>query len=84
MINIKEFASGLFQITTEIVISIPLHFIRSSYIRMFIGSLGQNSELCRNIDIRSPRRIRIGDYTVSEAENLHILWVNAAGFIKIL
>ena len=45
---------------TNFVMWIPFHFIRVSYLRLLLDRLGSNTELCRNIDIRSPQKIKIG------------------------
>ena len=52
----KQFFSGLLMLITNFVMWIPFHFIRVSYLRLLLDRLGSNTELCRNIDIRSPQK----------------------------
>ncbi len=76
----KGFVSGLFQYTTDFVMSIPFHCIRDFYLKIFIGNLGKDTELCRNIDIRSPRRIKIGNFTTI---NKHVVLDGRGGEVVI-
>lgn len=49
---------------------IPIHFIRHIYLKIIVKSLGSHTEVCRNVDIRSPRRISIGDNTTINKRSL--------------
>lgn len=80
MINIKGLLSGLFQLTTDVVMTIPVHFIRNLYLKPFLGSRGKHSELCRNLDIRSPKRIRIGSNTTI---NKYVVLDGRGGILSI-
>lgn len=80
MIDLKSFISGLVQFTTEMVMAIPFHCIRNLYLKPLLGRLGHNTELCRNLDIRSPRRIRIGNHT---SVNKHVVLDGRGGILSI-
>lgn len=60
----KTFIAGLFGFVTEIVMSIPFWVIRKSYLRIFISNLGNESYIMKNVDIRKPKNINIGNNVV--------------------
>lgn len=80
MKGVKGFVSGLFQYTTDLVMAIPFHYVRNLYIRRFIGALGNDTELCRNIDMRSPRRVKIGNHTTI---NKRVVLDGRGGMLRI-
>lgn len=61
---IKDFLIGLFDFVMRIVMSIPFHAVRIAYLRLFIGHLGKNVSISRNVEIRCPKEIFIGDNVV--------------------
>lgn len=63
MSQIKEFTYGLFYLVTQIVMWIPFHPIRFLFMKIFCNKIGHNIEFCRNIDIRSPKRVSVGNFT---------------------
>ena len=78
--NLRPFIGGLLNYITEIIMSIPFHTIRNLYLRIVLKHLGKNTEVCRNIDFRSPQRIEIGDNTTI---NKHVVLDGRGGILKI-
>lgn len=60
----KEFLLGLYNIITSFIMWIPIFWIRRTYLRLFLGKIGDNVFIARNVDIRKPKNIFIGDNTV--------------------
>ena len=76
----KDFLSGLFYYFTGIIMSIPFHTIRNTYLRVILKSFGKNSRISRKVDIRSPRRIEIGQNT---SINKNVVLDGRGGCLKI-
>lgn len=76
----KDFFYGLFSLSTAFIMWIPFHFIRNTYLRCFLNKLGKKSEICRNVDIRSPHRILIGNNTTI---NKNVVLDGRGGTLKI-
>ena len=49
-----------------IVMIIPLHRFRIFVLRCFRMKIGKHCAICRNVDIRSPYRIEIGEHCMGE------------------
>lgn len=77
---LKSFLNGLFKFSTDIIMMIPIHFVRNCYLKIFLNKLGKNSEICRNIDFRSLRRIKIGSYSTI---NKHVVLDGRGGILTI-
>lgn len=59
-----EFFFRLFHYYLEIVMKIPFHAVRNLGINKFLKYRGSNTEICRNIDLRVPSRVSIGNNCV--------------------
>lgn len=59
----KDFIFGLFHLVSSFVMWIPIYWIRTMYIKCFLKGLGKHSAICRNVEIRAPWRISIGNNT---------------------
>lgn len=59
-----EIFKVIYVISCDFMMSIPIHHIRKLYFRTIIKSCGKHVYVGRNIDIRSPRGIVVGDYVV--------------------
>lgn len=59
----KDFITGLFSLISSIIMWIPVHWVRTSYMRIFLMKLGKHTAICRNVEIRSPWRVEIGSNT---------------------
>lgn len=80
MSDTKDFVSGVMQLFTNIIMAIPFHLFRNVYLKVVLKSLGNHSEICRCIDIRSPRRIVIGSYS---SINKHVVLDGRGGLLSI-
>ena len=52
-----------FRFITYLIMSLPFNFMRVSYLRIFM-KIGKGSFIGRNVDIRFPFNIEIGEHTV--------------------
>lgn len=68
--KVKEFISGLYTLTSAIIMWIPFHWIRIIFLKITLKKLGGHTSVCRNVDVRAPWRIEIGEYTTI---NKHVL-----------
>ena len=59
----REFVSGLFHFILHIIMWIPCHPLRRIVCAVVMKKFGFKSAIFRNVDIRSPYRISIGQYT---------------------
>lgn len=59
----KSFLINLFYLIQEFIMKVPFHFMRNGFLRLFIGSIGSNVEICRDVEIRSNQNIYIGNNT---------------------
>ena len=59
----KEFLSGLYHFVIEIIMWIPCHPLRRLICKMIMKAFDMSSAIYRNVDIRSPYRITIGEHT---------------------
>jgi maltose O-acetyltransferase len=80
MNTIKEFFYGLRIFVTSFVMWIPIHLLRMLYLRLFIKHIGRNSTILRNVEVRKPHNISIGDNTVI---NNKVLLDGRGGRLKI-
>lgn len=64
MIQIKKYKVGFWTFVTGGVMWLPCHFIRYCYIRLFVDHLGKGTCIMRDFEIRSPKKIRIGNHTI--------------------
>lgn len=76
----KNFALGLFNFITSLIMWIPFWAIRKYYLKMFLGHLGKDAFISRNVDIRKPKNIFIGDYSVI---NKRVLLDGRGGILTI-
>ena len=54
----------VFRLTSDFFLWIPIRWIRTLYLRIFIKDFGKDVYVARNIDIRQPRNIIIGDRVI--------------------
>lgn len=64
MNDFKSFVIGLFAIITEVIMCIPNIYLRRLYLKLFLNSMGKNSIFMRNIEIRKPKNIDIGNNVI--------------------
>lgn len=62
--NIQVILNIIFINTSSLFFWIPIRWIRTFYLRMFLKNMGKNVYVGRNIDIRQPASISIGDNVV--------------------
>lgn len=55
---------SIYNLTYPIIFSLPFHFIRSIFLRLFIKHLGRQTYVGRSLDIRNPWGVYIGDNCV--------------------
>lgn len=58
-----DFKFRLFHYLLEQVMKIPFHWPRDKVIKRYLKKLGPNVEICRNVEIRNPGNISIGNFT---------------------
>lgn len=76
----KSFIYHLFHFSLEIVMKVPFHCIRNIYINRFIQKRGKRVEICRNVELRYPKNIYIGNYCTV---NKRVLLDGRGGTIRI-
>ena len=76
----KEFILGLFNLVTTFIMWLPFLSIRRAYIKIFSGGIGKNVYIGRNVDIRKPKNVFIGDNSVI---NKKVLLDGRGGILKI-
>lgn len=59
----KDFIVGLFKYISDIFLLIPFHTVRLLWYKTFMNKVGNNTEICRHVDIRKPRNIKIGNHS---------------------
>lgn len=59
----KHLFNGMFIILSQLIMWLPFHSLRYVYLKISLKSLGRHTEVCRNVDIRTPRNIIIGNNT---------------------
>lgn len=60
--------------------AVPVHFIRKKSLKFLLKYQGKHSVFCRHVEIRSPYRISVGDYSVI---NKHVLLDGRGGQLII-
>ena len=76
----RNLISGVFTLISQFILWLPFHIIRHLYLKIFLNSIGYDSELCRCVDIRTPRNIIIGNNTTI---NKHVLLDGRGGKLII-
>lgn len=76
----KEFINRLIRLITSWVMYIPFHALRLSYLRLFVQQIGNNSTVCRYVEIRNMKNIYIGHHSVI---NKNVLLDGRGGEISI-
>lgn len=64
MIIPLKYRVALIRITCDLIMSFPFHIIRYAFFRKIVKSCGKHVYIGRNVDIRRPSRIVIGDHVV--------------------
>lgn len=59
-----DFFYALYMLTTRIIMWLPFHSIRKAYLKIVLGALGKETFIARNVDIRRPRNIYVGNNVV--------------------
>lgn len=54
----------IFGITSPLFLNFPIRFLRTKYLSIFLKSLGNNCFIGKNLDIRNPSKISIGNNVV--------------------
>lgn len=75
----KQFISDIYHYVMTIVMILPIHWIRISFLRFLRMKIGKHTAICRGVDIRTPYRISIGSYTTI---NKHVV-LDGRGKIRI-
>lgn len=78
--NLKAITAGLFKLFTDIIMWLHIWCLRKLYMKIFFGGCGKGFFCMRNIDIRKPGNIFIGDNTVI---NKHVLLDGRGGKLYI-
>lgn len=76
----KNFLLQLFELVSEIIFWIPVHPLRMAWARFTFKFIGTKVRLLRNLDIRKPRNIEIGNDVVI---NKKVLLDGRGGTLKI-
>jgi len=76
----RDFISGVLGLVTAFVMWVPFHVVRILYLRIFLKSLGEETSISRNVDLRSYRHISIGCHT---SVNKHVLLDGRGGSLVI-
>lgn len=76
----KSFLLQLFELIYEFVFWIPFHPLRKMLAKLTFKHVGKKVRLLRNLDIRKPRNIKIGDDVVI---NKKVLLDGRGGTLKI-
>lgn len=66
----KSFISGAFALITELIMTIPFWIVRRLYISLFIKQIGKGCYIMRNVEIRKPKNITIGNNVVINKRSL--------------
>lgn len=74
-----EFSYGLWALINSFIMSLPFYIIRHLWLRLFGMKMGRHNAIKRNVEIRFPQRIIIGDYTTI---NRGVL-LDGRGFLEI-
>ena len=59
----KDYISGLYHIIIEMTMWIPCHPLRRFFCMLLMNHFGSSSAIYRNVDLRSPYRISVGEHT---------------------
>lgn len=78
--KLYELKIGLMSMCTICVMKIPSHYIRLAYLHLILGSIGKNCTICRNVEIRQPQNIFIGNNVVI---NKRVLLDGRGGKVQI-
>lgn len=63
IVELKHYILGL-------IMKVPFHFVRNIFINPFLGHRGDNVELCKDVEIRIPGNIYIGNNTTINKDTL--------------
>lgn len=61
MKEMRLFIYGIWALITNGIMMIPFYCVRHMWLKLFIRKLGRNTAIKRNVEIRMPWRIEIGD-----------------------
>jgi acetyltransferase-like isoleucine patch superfamily enzyme len=60
----KYFILGVYKLLLSIVMWLPFRFLRLTFMKLFLENCGKRVYFSRNIDIRKPKNISIGNYVI--------------------
>lgn len=60
----KNFIYGVYKFVESLVMFIPVHFIRLTFLKIMCLKIGANIFVSRKIEIKNPRNIQIGNNCV--------------------
>jgi maltose O-acetyltransferase len=66
----KEFFLGIYKLLLSIIMWIPIKFLRWAFLKMLLKKCGKKVYFSRNIDIRKPKNISIGNGVVLNKRTL--------------
>jgi acetyltransferase-like isoleucine patch superfamily enzyme len=76
----KVFFSGLFHFMLNLIMSIPYHPVRLLVLKVSLHKIGSHVSICRNVEVRSPYRVSIGNNSVI---NKRVLLDGRGGQLRI-
>lgn len=62
----KDFVSALYHFVLTIIMCLPISFLRKWTLQLLGMKIGKHSQIMRNVDVRCPYRIIVGDGTTIE------------------
>ena len=77
---VKIYLSCIFHFLLNFVMAVPVHFIRKKSLKFLLKYQGKHNVFCRHVEIRSPYRVSVGDYSVI---NKHVLLDGRGGQLTI-
>lgn len=76
----KLLIAAIFEVITKFFMKIPFHFVRRAYLRLFLGKLGKNCTISRNVELRCLKNIFIDDNSII---NKNVLLDGRGGKLEI-
>lgn len=79
MRKLKNFICGLYLLMSNIIMLLPLHFLRLFWLRLFMH-IGKDSSVLSFVEVRNPKNVFIGNNTII---NRHVLLDGRGGRLMI-
>lgn len=80
MKNLKYFIWGLWEISSSFIMWLPISFLRKLWVKLFLRKIGKKTFFFRNVEIKYPFNIEIGNHSVI---NSKVLLDGRVGKIRI-